>query len=135
MVIRGGTASRGSFRGRGGFRGGHHHHHHHHHQSGPGGHGPGRNSVFIPFQAFDAEHCEAHFPRVSTEQEQDDSKLSELLLKRNKLIVPEPDTIAQLDALYNRVAATLGEFKDNNESPFEETRKVGAYSNETLIKG
>ena len=36
---------------RGGFRGGHGHYNH----GGPPG---GRNSVFIPFQAFDIEHCE-----------------------------------------------------------------------------
>ena len=68
--------------------------------------------------------------------EEDDSKLSELLLQRNKLMVPESGVIAQLDALYARLETALGEFKDGiNESPFEETRKVGAYSNETLIRG
>ena len=50
--MRGGMfRGRGSFRGRGGGRGNFN--------------GQGRNSVFIPFQPFDLELCQSHFPKVA----------------------------------------------------------------------
>jgi len=125
MVIRGHhRGSRGGFRGgRGGFR-------------GRGGYHMQRNSVFIPFQPFDIEHCENHFPRpVCETQTNEDSKLSELLLQRNKMIVPATDVMGVFDEMFNQVKAACDELKKEGEeeSIFEEVRKIGAYSNETII--
>lgn len=108
-----------------------------------GGRNSARNSVFIPFQPFDIEHCEHHFPRTKVEGEScEDSKLGEMLLQRNKLLVPEPDVIAVFDALFTQIKEGLMELKDESAesaegstSMFEEIRKIGAYSNETLIAG
>ena len=50
--MRGGMfRGRGAFRGRGGGRGNFN--------------GQNRNSVFIPFQPFDLELCQSHFPKVA----------------------------------------------------------------------
>ena len=87
MVVRGGSRGgsfRGGSRGRGAFPG--------YNRGGPGP--GGRNSVFIPFQAFDIEHCENHFPNLDNAEEQaTDSKLSELILQRNKSLVPDEAVI------------------------------------------
>ena len=67
-----------------------------------GGRNSARNSVFIPFQPFDIEHCEHHFPRMETETAED-SKLGEMLLQRNKMLVPNTDTISTFDSMLNQV--------------------------------
>ena len=88
MVVRGGARGgsfRGGARGRGAFPG--------YNRGGPGP--GGRNSVFIPFQAFDIEHCENHFPNLDNAEEQaTDSKLSELILQRNRNLVPDQAIIS-----------------------------------------
>ena len=71
-----------------------------------GGRNSARNSVFIPFQPFDIEHCEHHFPRMETETAED-SKLGEMLLQRNKMLVPNTDTISTFDSMLNQVKYSL----------------------------
>ena len=68
-----------------------------------GGRNSARNSVFIPFQPFDIEHCEHHFPRIEQTETNDDSKLGEMLLQRNKMLVPNPDSITTFDSVFNQV--------------------------------
>jgi len=105
-----------------------------------GGRNSARNSVFIPFQPFDIEHCEHHFPRMETAESSEDSKLGEMLLQRNKMLVPNPDTISIFDAMLTQVKEGLMKLEDENTEGenkciFEEIRKIGAFSNETLIEG
>ena len=71
-----------------------------------GGRNSARNSVFIPFQPFDIEHCEHHFPRMETETAED-SKLGEMLLQRNKMLVPNTDTISTFDSMLNQVSCNF----------------------------
>lgn len=125
---------RGMFRGRGNFRG----------NRGRGGfNGQPRNSVFIPFAPFDLEHCGSHFPKVSTQESMDDAKLGELILERNKDLMPNQTAVTAVDELFGEIKTAVDEIMAAVEKPaegeeetgMEEMRKVGAFSNETAIDG
>jgi len=119
-------------RGRGGFN------------RGRGGfNGQPRNSVFIPFAPFDLEHCATHFPKVSNTESTDEAKLGELILERNKDLMPTQGATGALEELFGEIkqaietimAAVEKPAEGEEETGFDEIRKVGAFSNETVIEG
>jgi len=62
------------------------------------------HSVFIPFQPFDLELCNHHFPRPTNPiRNQEESKLTELLLQRNKIIVLDPEIANGLENIFIQV--------------------------------
>jgi len=124
--MRGGMfRGRGAFRGRGGGRGNFN--------------GQNRNSVFIPFQPFDLELCQSHFPKVANTPTTDDPTLGEFIIERNKVLELKNEVKTAFEEIFTEVKKALetysGNLTEENANSLEETRKVGAYSNETIIDG
>lgn len=99
--------------------------------------GPIKRPVFVPRHPFDLVLVESFFPKVP-EQTQDDTALTNALVKKNQDLTPSASEQTAIGNLVSKVQAVLDNLvvaPGENGVQLEEVRQVGSFKKGTMLAG